>query len=490
MTRRLLFGLLAFASVVLALLVIPLGISGQRNERSQLSGRLERDALAAASIAVDLINDADADDQIGGAARHAQLRSRLQKYAAQTGGRVVVVDTDGTSIVDTGEPGRDVQLGRDFSTRPEVAAALGGTVESGERGSDTLGHPLLFVAAPIASAGTLMGAIRISHPADELDARIARRWTALASTSLAVLGVASLAALLIAGWISRPLDEIADVADRVGRGDLDARAQVDSGPPEVRAVASQLNASVAALDRMFQDQRDFTADASHQLRTPLHALTLRLENVTHDLGSGDVDTARADVERATVDVSRMAGLVESLLVLERADRNVGEPIEQIDLAGVVESRVADWSERAGRAGVNLKVAVDAPLRASARELNVEQVLDNFVDNAITATPAGGDVRVFGRQVDEGVELHVVDDGPGLSDDDLELVFRRFHSGADRPRAAGGGFGLGLAIVRRLAELDDGHAELRHGPGRGIDAVVRYPAAGGRSQAPTPTSEQG
>ena len=478
MTRRLLIGLLAFAAVVLAVLVVPLGIAGQRNERSQLVGSLERDAMAAASIAVDLLDPGDRDgdgDAGASAARRAALVAQLEAYAERSGGRVVVVDGAGGSIVDTGEPGRDVVLGRDFSTRPEVAGALAGSVESGERGSDTLGHPLLFVAAPVARSGQLLGAVRISHPADELDDRIRRNWTALASTSLAVLGVASLAALLIAAWVTRPLQRIAAVADQVGRGDLSARAGDASGPPEVRAVAARLDESVAALERMFEDQRSFTADASHQLRT-LHALTLRLDKAALELERGEVATAAADVDRAAQDVARMAALVESLLVLERADRDAAGSVEPVDLAGVVAAREADWRERAERAGVALKVEVDAPLDALAREVHVEQVLDNFVDNAITAAGDGGEVRVHGRRRGDEIELHVVDDGPGLDDDDLEQVFRRFHSAADRPRTGSGGFGLGLAIVHRLAELDGGRAELRHGPGRGIDAVATYRAA--------------
>jgi len=473
MTRRLLLGLLAFASIVLALLVIPLGISGQRNERAQLVGQLERDAMAAASIAVDLLAIDAQPDRV----HEESLRRQLDEYATRSLGRVVVVDRSGKSVVDTGEPGRTIILGRDFSTRPEVASALKGRVESGERGSDTLKHPLLFVAAPVASSGTLLGAVRISHPADALDGRIARQWTALAATSLAVLGVATIAALLVAAWISRPLQRIASVADQVGDGNLSARADVQSGPPEIRAVAARLDASVAALDRMFQDQRDFTADASHQLRTPLHALTLRLDNAAHELAAGDADTAAADVERASLDVARLAALVESLLVLERADRNVAGDIEPIDLAVVIAARVDVWIEQCERGGITLIVDVASHLTALARELHVEQVLDNYVDNAITATPAGGTIRITGYRRSNRVELHVIDDGPGMPTEDLELVFRRFHSGADRPRGAtAGGFGLGLAIVRRLAQLDGGSVELQPGPTGGIDAVVRYPVA--------------
>jgi len=474
MTRRLLLGLLGFAALVLALLVIPLGVANQRSERADVTQRLERDAVAAASLAADLLQSpANAPQDLDRAA----LEERIASYADESGARVVVVDATGTSVLDTGEPGRDVELGRDFSTRPEVAAALAGTVDSGERGSDTLRHQLLFVSVPVASGGEALGAVRLSYPSEELDERIAAYWLGLAAVSLAVLAVASLVGVFVARWIARPLEAIARVADDVGSGDLSARADEHDGPPEVRAVAARLNASVVGLQRMLDDQRAFTADASHQLRTPLHALTLRLDNVIHELDRDDADTgaARADVDKAANDVARLAALVEGLLLLERADRLAQPPSDPIDLAAVVQGRVADWTDRADRAQVRIDVDVPDELLAIADSVHVEQVLDNLVDNAIGVSPTGGAVRIIGRATTAAtVELHVVDDGPGLSDDDLELVFRRFHSGADRPRRATvGGFGLGLAIVRRLAEADGGTAELRHGPGRGIDAVVTY-----------------
>ncbi|MCW2927372.1 MAG: signal transduction histidine kinase [Thermoleophilia bacterium] len=470
MTRRLLLGMLGFAALVLALLMIPLGVANQRSERADLTRRLERDAVSAASLADALVlDDASATRARG------RVQARLEDYARNSDARVVVVDAAGRSVLDTGEPGRAVQLGRDFSTRPEVGAALDGRAGSGERGSDTLGHPLLFVAVPIASGGASLGAVRISYPAAELDDRIRRAWLGLAGVAFAVLAVASLVGLVVARWIARPLLDIARVAEEVGAGDLAARADEGDGPPEVRTVASRLNASVAALERTLEDQRAFTADASHQLRTPLHALTLRLDNVAHELASGDFADAAADVDKAAIEVGRLTSLVEALLILERADRSARVPHEEIDLVEVVALRAEAWGEHAARAGVDLELDLPASMSARADAIHVEQVLDNLVDNAIGVSPSGRPVRVVGRLLDDVAELHVVDQGPGLSDEQLELVFRRFHSGAaQQPHRRGGGFGLGLAIVRRLAEVDGGTVELRHGPGRGIDAVVRYP----------------
>jgi signal transduction histidine kinase len=145
---------------------------------------------------------------------------------------------------------------------------------------------------------------------------------------------------------------------------------------------------------------------------------------------------------------------------------------------VVAARLDAWRERAARQRVRVETDVPDGLLVRARAVHVEQVLDNYVDNAISVTPANQRVRITGRRVeDDQVELHVVDDGPGMTEAQIETAFQRFHSGADRPAGRdSGGFGLGLAIVRRLAEVDGATAELRHASGHGIDAVVRYRAA--------------
>ncbi|MCW2960678.1 MAG: Signal transduction histidine-protein kinase ArlS, partial [Thermoleophilia bacterium] len=464
---------------VLALLIVPLGVSNQRSEREDLMRRIERDAVAAASQSDSaLAARATAPDAVSTTRMITALRARLEAYGQESGARVLVVDAAGHSVVDTGEEGSgDVELDRDFSSRPEIARALAGEVAAGERASATLGHPLLFVAVPVTSGGRAVGAVRVSYPSDELARRVAAYWTGLAAIGLLVLGIAALVAVFAARWIARPLDSLARVADEVGDGNLDARADEEAGPPEVRAVAARVNASVAALQRLLDDQRAFTSDASHQLRTPLQAMMLRLDNVGHELERGDAATARAGVAHAAAEVDRLAAMVESLLVLERADRGASGEVAAVDVAQLLRQRAEAWLELGARRGVDVHVDVDSAGVAQilAHPVHVEQVLDNYVDNAITVAPAGTAVRVRARRdpASELLELHVIDQGPGLSDAELETVFRRFASGADRPRTGGGGFGLGLAIVRRLAEVDGGRAWLRHGPGHGIDAVVAY-----------------
>ena len=153
MSRRLLLGYLTLTIAVLAVLEVPLGVTYAHNERQDLEGKVERDAVTVASLSEGALEGR-------GETSPASLRRIAARYQADTGGRVVVVDRRGNAVVDT----RPLPGDTSFGNRPEIAAALGGSVASGVRHSKTLGVDLLYVAVPIASSGRILGAARITYP--------------------------------------------------------------------------------------------------------------------------------------------------------------------------------------------------------------------------------------------------------------------------------------------------------------------------------------
>jgi signal transduction histidine kinase len=440
-TRRLLASYLALTVVVLVALEVPLAVVNARNEQQDLTAKVERDAFAAASLAEDTL-------QAGGSSRH--LVKIVRRYEAQTGGRVVIVDTHGRSIADSHPT---VPKETSFASRPEVAAALRGRTVSGIRSSATLDTKLLYVAVPVASGGTVFGAVRITYPTSALDHRINRYRLALAAVALIVLAVAAVVGLLLARSIARPLRRLEDVAARVGGGELTARASENDGPSDVRSLAGEFNRTTAKLAALLRSQEQFVADASHELRTPLMALRLRLEN-------GETDAALVEAER-------LAGLVDELLELARADAS-GDLADDLSLGDIVDRRVELWSALAEERDVRLEAQGDGGL-IRAGEGRVEQVLDNLLSNALDAAPGGSTITVIA----ERGELHVVDQGLGLTPDQRERAFDRFWRASTEP-----GSGLGLSIAKRLIELDGGTIELRAAVTGGIDAVVRYPSRRG------------
>jgi signal transduction histidine kinase len=453
-SRRLLLAYVTLTAVVLAVLVIPLGVANARGERRDLEAKVERDAHAVASISEDAL-------ETGDTALVPAISRVAADYSARTGGRVVVVDGSGVSIVDGGGP-----AGRSFASRPEIARALRGDVAVGTRASETLGTRLVYVAVPVASSGVVHGAVRITYPTSTLDARVRRYWLLLAAVAAVALVLAAALGVWLARWASKPLVRLERAAVVAAEGDLDARAPVE-GPPEVRSVAIAFNEMVARLDGLVTTQRAFVADASHQLRTPLTALRLRLENLERDVG----EDGRADLGAAVAEVGRLSGLVEGLLAIARADAGNATP-ERLALAPVVASRVDAWTALADERGTRLELAMEPTPAIRAVRERVEQTLDNLVSNALAVGATRVDVAL--RSVDGTVEVTVRDDGPGMSDDDKEHAFDRFWR-----RREGPGSGLGLAIAKRLVEADGGTIALEDAPGGGLEAVVRFRADAGR-----------
>lgn len=458
MSRRLLFTYLSLAIVVLAALEIPLGAVNARSEKRDLTAKVERDAVAVASLSESAVEHERASDL-------RAVRALATRYARDTGGRIVIADQKGIELVDTNPPtlGQPTPGRRSFASRPEFATALKGDVATGTRHSTTLNATFLYVAVPIASGGRILGAVRVSYPTSTLDARVRRYWIVLAGIAGVVLAVAGLLGASFARWISRPLAGLEQAAARVSAGDLSARAVPPDGPPELRALTLQFNEMVVKLDALVGAQRDFVADASHELRTPLTALRLRLENLERDVSA----EGRPGLDAALAEIERLSSIVESLLVLARAD--VGStPSTSVDIVALAGERVATWRAIADERTVGLRLAGGGIVRAQASVDRVTQVLDNLLSNALDASPAGGQVTVSAVAQGSAVELRVSDTGPGLSAEQKARAFDRFW----RAGTGGGGSGLGLAIARRLVEADGGTIELRDAAGGGLEAVVR------------------
>ncbi len=469
MTRRIVAGYIILTIVVLVVLMVPLGITNERGLEQDLLLRMERDAEVVASLVQDDVRQPTPAGQ-------AQVARVAEGYSAETGARVAVTDSAGSVIADTDPPAPG---DRTLRTRPEVRTALGGSVATGSRYSDTLGMQLLYVAVPVAAGGSVYGAVRITYPASEVSEGALKYWLLLAAVGVITLLAVALVGWLIARWVARPLGRLEQTAEDVGAGDLSARAPEDQGPPEVRALAHRFNAMVAQVDALVGAQEAFVADASHQLRTPLTAMRLRIEN----LGAAAGPAGDADARAAIAEVDRLSQMVDSLLALARAERGEA-PAVRVDVSALVADRADAWTDLAAESGVRVVARVAPGLHARVPDGVIEQVVDNLIDNAVAAvamspggggTDADGTVTVGVAEADRVVEISVTDTGPGLDDAAKHQAFDRFWRAPTSE--AGAGSGLGLPIVRRLVEGAGGTVRLEDSPGgRGLRAVVRLPAA--------------
>jgi signal transduction histidine kinase len=463
--RRLLSSYLALTLVVLIILEVPLALSYGSRERNQVTTGLERDAYQIANYSEETL-EGDA---------HADIAAFVRSYARRTGGQAVVVDAHGRVVGDSRAP----VAGSSVAHRPELAAALAGHTTTGSRAGSSFDDAIMYAATPVYNGSKVVGAVRVTYGADKVDDRIHRYWLLLGLTGLLCLAVAAAIGVLLSRWVTQPLTPMREAAIRLGQGDLGARVGPAPGPPEVRDVAEAFDEMASRLEDLVDAQEAFVADASHQLRTPLTALRLRLENLETEVADGE---ALDDLAGARRETQRMSRLIDGLLTLARADRGPDHSARQtIGAATATAERLEIWRPTAEEFEVRLE-GEPSDLQLQATPDRLSQVLDNLLANATDASPPGSRLRVSARPSPDGrwVELHVIDQGPGLDPEQRRRAFDRFWrgdgTGSGTSRASLGGSGLGLAIVRRLVAADGGHVELREAPEGGIDAVVSYPAA--------------
>lgn len=460
MKWRIMAALMSFTLIVLIVQDIPLYNFMQASQHEQVQTSLQRDAFVIAGRAQSALwtNSAEAT---------TFLNNTSRAYRDAGGARVVVVDRAGRAIVTSDDD--QTALGSDYSTRPEVASALLGTISAGERFSTTLGEDLLYVAVPVLNGADVIGAVRLTYPAKVVDDAVDAQLRMLGIVAISTLILAGIIGYIIAASLNRRLRLLEVATQKLADGDLDMRADEASGPGEIRSLSTSFNQMADRLNVLIEQQRRFAADASHQLRTPLTALRLRLERAS-DLIDDDPEAAGERLRAAEVEVDRLAAIVEGLLLLSRTE-SAATPVEPVDLAVVARDRVEHWAPLAREHGVTVRYEGPAHAHGLAIRTAPEQVIDNFVDNALGVSPQGS--RVIIRVVDGAqISVSVLDEGPGLSVDDCARAFDRFWRATSDNR----GSGLGLAIVSRLMFASGGTARLEPRSPRGLCAIAVFPGS--------------
>jgi len=458
---RLILAFTYILTTIIVALTVPLALNLRDRTYAELEGETLRNGqILAGIIGESNVDDADAIRVIW---RQAGLADAVE--------RLVVVDERGLVTFDSS---RDDPPGTPFATpeRPEIVRALDPVrpePTAVRRFSDELGRSIMVAAAPIIDE-EVVGAVRLTRQIDEVEAAVRRT-----TIGLVVVGVAGLVAGIViafglAGSLARPMQRLADTAIRLGRGDLQARAGDVAGGREIQDLAGSFDEMADRLERTVRAQREFVANASHQLRTPLTGMKLRLESAIAETDDAD---QRARLAAADREVDRLSEIVDRLL---GAAREIEEgAITRTDLDDASRRAIERWQARAAQLEVTLSVLpvanhdAGATLDdAQANPADVDQILDNLIDNAITYAP--GPIELTTRSNHTHVELEVRDRGPGIPAEERERVAERFFRGRGAPS---GGSGLGLAIARELAEKWGGSLTVEQPDGEGTRVVVRF-----------------
>jgi signal transduction histidine kinase len=352
--------------------------------------------------------------------------------------------------------------------------------------TETEGSRIISAVAVIKQGeprGPVVGTVIVARSTDSLNSEILALWVILGSIAAVAMLAAALLAFGLARWVNRPLKGLDAAARRLADGDLAIRAKVSSGPPELLRLGTTFNTMAGRLEALVHGNRAVIADVSHQLRTPLAALRLRLDLLAADTSQSDPETAQ-ELAGALDELARLSRLVDGLLTVARAENVVPVPTA-VDVAEVARERVAAWHPVADDRSIVLSAgpaasasslgsalgvgrSAGAPVLAWIGEGHLEQILDNLIANALEALHPGNLVRLTAAPTAAGVRITVADNGPGMSAEDRERAFLRFTTSSPN------GTGLGLAIVHRLAISNGGTAQLDETPGGGLTVTLDFP----------------
>jgi signal transduction histidine kinase len=450
--------LMIVALIVVLVQDIPLSAQLRVIERDRIITSLERDAFVLAGRSEESLES-------GTSTGHSAIMDLARQYRAAGGARVVIVDSAGIALVTSDDD--STAVGSSYLSRPEIATALNGQVTTGERYSKTLDEQVLYVSVPVFGGPKIQGAVRLTYPAqfvvDSLNQRLFTLWLVALTTVL----IAGIVGLVLSTSITRALKRLKETTEHLAEGRLHVRADDRTGAPELRSLSRSFNIMAERLDALLEQQRTFASNASHQLRTPLTALRLRLESA-RDLIDSDPRGAEDRLLTAEAEADRLGDIIEGLLLLSRTESS-SAPVETVDLAVIAGERVDHWRPLAQESGVTISYEGPASAAVLAVSTAAEQIIDNYIDNALTVSERGGSIIVRLSGDGRWTSLHVLDEGPGMSPEQTEQAFDRFWRGS----ADGAGNGLGLAIVAQLASASGATVRLTNRPDGGIDASARF-----------------
>jgi len=421
------------------------------------------------------------------------LRLRAQDLAAlirEPG--APLAGANGAPFVEEGEAfaqlldggGHVLDATRPLRTKPlltaaELRAALGGAIMADRRSVPGLDEPSRLLARPVARRGRRLVLVVGATRGDVAEALASLRYELLIAGPIA-LALASAAGYVLAGFSLRAVESMRRRAAAISAETPGDRLPVPETGDEVERLAKTLNEMLGRLEAAVARERDFVADAGHELRTPLALLRTELELALRHAHSAE--ELREAVRSSSQEVDRLAQLAEDLLLIARSDRGkLALQLETLEASDLLNSVASRFEWRAEETGRPLRPPTPSGVHIRGDRIRLEQALANLVENALRH--GQGEVRLSVASIDGLVELHVTDEGSGFPPEFLGRAFERF-ARADEARTRGSS-GLGLSIVRVIAEAHGGSAHVSNNDGGGADAWIVLPRA-----APTIRKEKG
>jgi signal transduction histidine kinase len=391
----------------------------------------------------------------------------------QSGTRITMIAADGRVVCDSeDDPGKM----ENHAARPEVKLALEGKTAVSFRKSPSLDRKMMYAAVPVISNGRVAAVMRSSMFLTFMNDTLGSVYESLILGVIISACIAGLVGLFISRHISRPLIKLKNAAERFACGDLEQCISVD-GAEEIRALAAKLNHMAAQLKKLETIRRDFVANVSHELKTPVTSIRGFVETLV-DGDIEDEEESKRFLGIILKQTDRLEAIIEDLLALSRLEQGLDAKdieFENASLHDTLASAVQSLDAAAKAKRIDLCVSCQPDLKARLNPLLLGQAMSNLIDNAIKYSDAGKAVFIDARQKDTEILISVRDDGCGISEEHIGRIFERFYR-VDKARSrASGGTGLGLAIVKHIVNMHGGRIDVESTPGKGSTFTIHLPA---------------
>lgn len=378
--------------------------------------------------------------------------------------RVTVIAESGAVLCDSQA---DINTMNNHRSRPEIASAFDGRMDSTTRYSDTLSAMMLYVAVPVMDNVPVVHVVRAAIPLRAVDDLLSQVTRTLIFFGVALALAAVFLSIYLYHKVNPPLKEIVDGANRFAQGHFDRKLD-NYEVREIAELASTLNRMADRLQLLETIRQDFVANVSHELKTPITSIKGFVETL-RDGAKDDPEDMERFLSILDKQAQRLEAIVDDLLTLARLESKPASELLHLysdDLQNLLTSAREFCLTRAEQKSIGITVSCESDIKVVIDRSLLTQAIINLVDNAIKYSAPNTQVKMYG--LDEGghVRISIADEGPGISAEHFSRLFERFYR-VDKARSRNlGGTGLGLAIVKHVVVLHNGSVSVESEPGKG------------------------
>ena len=434
----------------------------------QISERLKSNAL----LVGDIVKQSVVDNN------RMLIQDQVDRLAAKLNARITVIDKNGKVL---GDSEQDPNSMEDHSDRLEVRRALKEGIGESNRYSDTLGYNMKYLAVPLKKNHEVIGIVRLALPLTEIETQIQFIYRIVMWGGIIAIIVVFVIGYFISQSIIRPISKMKEVAQRFANADFSQRIYIKSEDElgslakSLNEMANELQLKINNLKKLDQVKTDFVANVSHELKTPLTAISGFIETL-EDGALEDQANNRRFLLIIKKHVARLNAMINDLLTLSELELGKNRIEKTVfDLKDLLQEVVLGFGHAIAAKGIKLELDFKSDrIKLNADRVKTEQVFVNLIDNAVKYTDDGGEVKICVELNNNFVVIAVIDNGIGIAKEHLDRVFERFYM-ADKARSRkSGSTGLGLAIVKHVVSLHNGRIKIERRSPQGTKVIVSLP----------------